>query len=361
MATGSWARLTAVATRTPSHPSSMASAASEAVPIPASRITGTSTDSRPGRCCGGCGCPGRCRSASPSGITAAQPTCWSRKASTGSSVVYGRTTNPSSASCSAAARSSTASGSNVRSSADDLELHPVGLERLAGQLGRQDGLRGRGAPGRVRQHTDAELVEQGQQRAPADRVHAAHRHGGHGRARLDQRPHEDVAGWSCHPCPAAAVTPAASPAMQCARRRASPGQATPGGVTRRPGADAVWWLGAGIHPTVRADHRRVGLGRRRGRSGGPQDLRRPPCARHLCGDGGDGAEHHRGPRRGRPRAGLRASPDRCGARRLRGRRGEDRDAGQRGRSSPRWPHWPLPVDSPGSWSTPSWSRPVATA
>ena len=49
-------------------------------------------------------------------MTAAQPTCWSRKARTGSSVVYGSTTKPSSASCSAAARSSTASGSRERSS-----------------------------------------------------------------------------------------------------------------------------------------------------------------------------------------------------------------------------------------------------
>ena len=38
---GSWARVTALASRTASQPSSMATAASEAVPTPASRITGT--------------------------------------------------------------------------------------------------------------------------------------------------------------------------------------------------------------------------------------------------------------------------------------------------------------------------------
>src|SRR5689334_11577837 len=52
----------------------------------------------------------------PSGITAAQPTSSKRRASTGSSVVYGSTTNPSSISASAASTSSTASGSSVRSS-----------------------------------------------------------------------------------------------------------------------------------------------------------------------------------------------------------------------------------------------------
>ena len=38
---GSWARETELASRTPSHPSSIASAASDAVPTPASRMTGT--------------------------------------------------------------------------------------------------------------------------------------------------------------------------------------------------------------------------------------------------------------------------------------------------------------------------------
>ena len=42
-AAGSWARVTAEASSTPSQPSSIASAASDAVPMPASRITGTST------------------------------------------------------------------------------------------------------------------------------------------------------------------------------------------------------------------------------------------------------------------------------------------------------------------------------
>ena len=52
----------------------------------------------------------------PSGITAAQPTSARRRASTGSSVVYGSTTKPSSTSSSAARSSSGASGSSVSSS-----------------------------------------------------------------------------------------------------------------------------------------------------------------------------------------------------------------------------------------------------
>ena len=52
----------------------------------------------------------------PSGITAAQPTSSSRRARTGSSLVYGSTTKPSATSCSAAAQQLAASGSSVRSS-----------------------------------------------------------------------------------------------------------------------------------------------------------------------------------------------------------------------------------------------------
>ena len=52
----------------------------------------------------------------PSGMTAAQPTSSRRRASVGSSVVYGRTVKPSSTSSSAASSSAGASGSSVRSS-----------------------------------------------------------------------------------------------------------------------------------------------------------------------------------------------------------------------------------------------------
>ncbi len=87
MTAGSWARLTEVATSTASHPSSIARAASEAVPTPASRTTGTETDWRRRARLWGLRMPRPLPIGEPSGITAAQPTCSSRRASTGSSVV----------------------------------------------------------------------------------------------------------------------------------------------------------------------------------------------------------------------------------------------------------------------------------
>ncbi len=58
----------------------------------------------------------------PSGMIAAQPTSSSFRASTGSSLVYGRTVKPSSTRISAASSSSTPSGRRVRSSATTSSL-----------------------------------------------------------------------------------------------------------------------------------------------------------------------------------------------------------------------------------------------
>ena len=84
--------------------------------MPASRITGTSTPCRISRMWCGLLMPSPEPIGAPAGITAAQPTSASRRASTGSSVVYGSTVNPSATSSSAARSSSTPSGSSVRSS-----------------------------------------------------------------------------------------------------------------------------------------------------------------------------------------------------------------------------------------------------
>ena len=87
MSGGFSARVTAVASRTPSQPSSMASAASEAVPMPASQITGTPARSTIiSRLCG-LQMPSPVPIGAPRGMTAAQPTSSSRRARTGSSVV----------------------------------------------------------------------------------------------------------------------------------------------------------------------------------------------------------------------------------------------------------------------------------
>ena len=85
--TGSSAREIADATSTASHPSSIAIAASDAVPMPASSTTGTSTASRKSAMLYGFRIPMPLPIGAPSGITAAHPALSSRRASTGSSVV----------------------------------------------------------------------------------------------------------------------------------------------------------------------------------------------------------------------------------------------------------------------------------
>jgi hypothetical protein len=81
----SWAPEMAVFISTPSQPN-IAMAASEAVPTPASTMTGTLTVSRMIRCCTDCGFRGRSRSARPAGMTTAAPAS-SSFAITGSSFV----------------------------------------------------------------------------------------------------------------------------------------------------------------------------------------------------------------------------------------------------------------------------------
>ena len=86
-AVGSRAREIADAHSTPSQPSSMASAASLAVPTPASRITGTPEASTMSVRLYGLRIPMPEPMGEPSGMTAAQPTSSSRRARIGSSFV----------------------------------------------------------------------------------------------------------------------------------------------------------------------------------------------------------------------------------------------------------------------------------
>ena len=87
IATGSCAREMALAHSTASQPSSIASAASEAVPTPASSTTGSSVRSRMIETLYGLRIPMPEPIGEPSGITAAQPTSSRRRARIGSSVV----------------------------------------------------------------------------------------------------------------------------------------------------------------------------------------------------------------------------------------------------------------------------------
>ena len=79
--------MTAVASSTASHPSSMARAASLAVPMPASRMTGTPARSTISSMLCGLAMPRPVPIGDPHGITAAQPASSSRRASTGASLV----------------------------------------------------------------------------------------------------------------------------------------------------------------------------------------------------------------------------------------------------------------------------------
>jgi len=87
MATGSAARVTAVANSTASQPSSIARAASLAVPMPASSTTGTPARATIISMLCGLVMPRPVPIGEPSGMTAAHPMSSSRRASTGSSLV----------------------------------------------------------------------------------------------------------------------------------------------------------------------------------------------------------------------------------------------------------------------------------
>src|SRR5579862_22872 len=116
IATGSPARAIAVFTSTASAPSSIAAAASDGAPSPASTMTGTPASSTM------IAIDSRSLSPRPepigaaSGINVAQPMSSSRRASSGSGNMYGRTVKPSATSISAASRVPTGSGSRLRAS-----------------------------------------------------------------------------------------------------------------------------------------------------------------------------------------------------------------------------------------------------
>ena len=71
--------------------------------------------------------------------------------------------------------------------ADHLELHPVGLERLAGELCGGHRLARREAARGVRQHLESRLLEHLHDRAAGARVHAPHRDRGQLGAGLARR------------------------------------------------------------------------------------------------------------------------------------------------------------------------------
>ena len=113
---GNWAPAMAVFISTPSTPSSIASVASDAVPTPASTITGTLENSRMIRMLLVFWMPNPDPMGAPSGITAAAPASSSLRHAIGSSLVYGSTTKPSDTRMRVASMSASLSGKSVRSS-----------------------------------------------------------------------------------------------------------------------------------------------------------------------------------------------------------------------------------------------------
>ena len=114
--TGSFAPAMPVFISTPSQPSSMAMAASDAVPTPASTITGTLIVSSIILILYGFLMPRPEPIGAASGMTAAQPIPSSFFAIIGSSLVYGKTINPSFTRTFAASSSASLSGKRVFSS-----------------------------------------------------------------------------------------------------------------------------------------------------------------------------------------------------------------------------------------------------
>ncbi len=104
MSTGFCAAAIAVFMSTPSQPSSIAMAASLAVPTPASTRTGTVASSTMKRMLYGLRMPSPEPIGAASGITATQPISANRLATIGSSLVYTMTLKPSAISVSAAIR-----------------------------------------------------------------------------------------------------------------------------------------------------------------------------------------------------------------------------------------------------------------
>ena len=187
---GSAARETALASSTASQPSSIAWAASEAVPSPASQITGTDAalDDDPqvvGIADPGAGADRRAERHHRGAPGRLEPRREDRI------VVRIRQHRE------AVTDQLLGGGEKLRGIgeqgavvADHLELHPIGLERLARELGGADGVPGRVAAGRVRQAEEPEPLDQVDQRPLSRGVDAAQGDGDDlGPRRLERRLH----------------------------------------------------------------------------------------------------------------------------------------------------------------------------
>ena len=183
MATGSWARLMADATSTPSQPSSIACATSDGTPTPASRITGTSTAARSSarivRVADSQAAPDGC----PEGHD--RRTAHLLEASGHDRVVSRVREHDEPVLGQLLGRREQLHRVGQQGSvvADDLELHPVRLERCPSEPSRQHGLGGRSTPRGVREDPDGATGKHVEQRTSERGIEPPNGDRGHGRAR----------------------------------------------------------------------------------------------------------------------------------------------------------------------------------
>jgi hypothetical protein len=138
--TGSRDLAIAELTSTALQASSMASAASDAVPSPASSTTGTGLRRQISSIMAGLQMPRPEPIGAPSGITVAQPRSASFRHVTRSSLQYGRTMKPFPTSSPGRLQELLDVRVERLALANHFELDPIGLERLPGQLGGQHGI-----------------------------------------------------------------------------------------------------------------------------------------------------------------------------------------------------------------------------
>ena len=170
----------------------------------------------------------------PRGMTAAHPTCSSRRASDRVVVGVGEHDEPVVDQLLGCGDQLDGVGEEGAVVADDLELHPVGLERLPGQLGGEHRLGGGEAAGSVGQDGTPAPREQVEEGPPGRRVDPPHGHGGHDEADATRADCSD-SGLDIPPVPSREAR-RRRPRRRCTRGSSGIGEPSPPPYRRRAGA-----------------------------------------------------------------------------------------------------------------------------
>ena len=266
-----------------------------------------------GRCCAGCGCPGRCRSANRAASPRRnRPAGGGRPAPGRRSCRAGRRTRPRPAAPPRpAARPRRAA--SVRSfpiTSSLTQSVPNASRASLAVRTASDAVAHPAVFGRTRMPSSSRSDSSEPRREGSTRRTATVARPG---PRLLERGAAGRAGWSSRPCRAAAADRSISPAMQSGSGASALATSSRGGVVTRTTLPPAPAYGGSVPdtPTPPTALTIAGSdsGGGAGIAGGPQDLRRAPRPRHERAHRRDGAEHDRGPRRRGPRAGRS-----CGSR-----------------------------------------------